>query len=160
MPVFTAILGNRVGGEGAIRAFLRLLPPTASGVLDLLRADPDPARRERYLNALGAREDDALTPFFLKAIQDPIVEVGQVAMHHLGQLPSSFPALMELFRPATSSRSGWRSGCSRRTAPPGPPVPSWNSCAPRGATPCWWTPPRPCRHRPPGQRAGAAGAAP
>lgn len=56
------------------------------------------ARRERYLNALGTREDDTLTAFFIKAIQDPIVEVGQVAIHHLGKLPSSFPVLMSLFQ--------------------------------------------------------------
>ena len=97
LPLFTAILEARAGGEDFINAFLRLLPAGETGILDLLLSDPDPARRERYLNALGAREDDGLAPFFLKAVQDPIVEVGQVAIHHLGKLPSSFPAMMALF---------------------------------------------------------------
>ena len=97
LPVFTAILRARAGGEGFIHAFLRLLPAGASEILDELLADPDMDRRVTYLNALGAREDDALTAFFLKAVQDPIVDVGQLAIHHLGKLPSSFPAMMDLF---------------------------------------------------------------
>jgi HEAT repeat protein len=97
LPAFTAILRARAGGEGFVYAFLRLLPAGETAVMDELLADPDPARREQYLNALGAREDDALTPFFMKAMHDGIVEVGHLAMHHLGRLPSSFPAIMALF---------------------------------------------------------------
>jgi len=87
----------RLGGDGFIQAFLGLLPATEVAVLDELLVDPDLTRRQRYLNALGSREDDALVPFFLKAMQDPIVEVGLLAIHHLGKLPSSYPALMKLF---------------------------------------------------------------
>ncbi len=87
----------RLGGDGFIQAFLRLVPAEEEGILGELLADPDLGRRQRYLNALGSREDDALVPFFLKAMQDPIVEVGLLAIHHLGKLPSSFPALMKLF---------------------------------------------------------------
>ena len=97
LPVFRETLRSRAGGDGFIYAYLRLLPATSTEVLDELLADPDHTRRGRYLDALGTREDDALTPFFLKAVQDPIVEVGQRAIHHLGKLPSSFPALMGLF---------------------------------------------------------------
>ncbi|MGA2078995.1 MAG: HEAT repeat domain-containing protein [Holophaga sp.] len=96
LDLFTRILRARAGGEDFINAFLRLLPPGAAGILDEFLADPDRVRREQYLNALGAREDDALAPFFLKAIQDPIVEVGQLAIHHLGKLPSSLQALLDL----------------------------------------------------------------
>jgi HEAT repeat protein len=98
LPLFKAILRGRIGGEGFIHAFLRLLPASETGTLDELLADPDPARRAQYLNALGTREDDALTPFFMKAIQDPIVDVGQLAIHHLGKLPSSFPVMMGMFQ--------------------------------------------------------------
>jgi HEAT repeat protein len=94
---FREILRARAGSADFIYAYLRLLPAGAGDVLDELLADPDPARREQFLDALGAREDDALAPFFLKAVQDPIVDVGLVAIHHLGKLPSSFPALMSLF---------------------------------------------------------------
>lgn len=97
LPLFAPILRSRAGGEGFVTAFLRLLPVEETALLDELLKDPDIGRRERYLDALGTREDDALTPFFLKAMGDPIVEVGQRAIHHLGKLPSSFPALMAMF---------------------------------------------------------------
>lgn len=87
----------RIGGDGFIQAFLRLLPPEDTQVLDELLIDPDLTRRQRYLNVLGSREDDALEPFFLKATQDSIVEVGLLAIHHLGKLPSSYPTLLKLF---------------------------------------------------------------
>lgn len=98
LPIFTPILLSRAGGDGFVTAFLRLLPADSQEVLDELLKDPDFERRGRYLDALGVREEDALTPFFLKAMEDPIVEVGQRAIHHLGKLPSSFPALMALFQ--------------------------------------------------------------
>ena len=97
LPLFAATLRSRAGGEGFIRVFLRLLPAGETAILDELLADPDMARRTLYLDALGNREDDALAPFFIKALLDPIVEVGQIATHHLGKLPSSFPMLMEMF---------------------------------------------------------------
>jgi len=97
LPVFIRTFRSRAGGDGFITAFLRHLPVSERGILDELRQDPDLARREKYLDALGTREDDGLTPFFLKAMEDPIVEVGQRAIHHLGKLPSSFPALMAMF---------------------------------------------------------------
>jgi hypothetical protein len=93
----TGLLRARAGGVDFINAFLRLLPPGEEGLLGELLADPDHVRRQQYLNALGAREEDALAPFFLKAVQDPIIEVGAVAIHHLGKLPSSFPLLRTLF---------------------------------------------------------------
>lgn len=96
LPVLVPVLRSRAGGDGLVTALLRLLP-TDSPVLDELLQDPDLERRGRYLDALGMREDDSLTPFFLKAMEDPIVEVGQRAIHHLGKLPSSFPALMGMF---------------------------------------------------------------
>lgn len=96
-PALVEAFRARLGGDGFTQAFLRLVPALEEDLLDELLADPDLGRRQRYLNALGSREDDALVPFFLKAMQDSIVEVGLLAIHHLGKLPSSFPALMRLF---------------------------------------------------------------
>ncbi len=97
IPIFAPIMRSRAGGDGFVTAFLRLLPVSETALLGELLKDPDITRREKYLDALGTREDDALTPFFLAAMEDPIVEVGQRAIHHLGKLPSSFPALMGMF---------------------------------------------------------------
>ena len=96
-PAFLQVLRARMGGDGFIQAFLKLLPADETGILDELLQDPDLTRRQRYFNVLGSREDEALVTFFLKATQDPIVEVSQLAIHHLGKLPASFPALMSLF---------------------------------------------------------------
>jgi CheY-like chemotaxis protein len=107
LPLFAPILLSRAGGDGFVFAFLRLLPVTETGILAELLKDPDLTRREKYLDALGTREDDALTPFFLKAMEDPIVEVGQKAIHHLGKLPSSFPALMAMFETGQQDQVRW-----------------------------------------------------
>ena len=148
------------GARGSSTPSCACCPPGESGILDELLADPDPARREQYLNALGAREDDALTPFFMKAMQDPIVEVGQLAIHHLGKLPSSFPALMALFRrgnPDQIRMAIWAFKENRTRKAAGAPA-----GIPPGRRPR--LPPgggggRHRRHRLPGQRAGPAGAA-
>jgi len=97
LPGLEAIFRDRLGGDAFLYAFLRLVPPSNEAILDAVLNESDVTRRQKCLDALGSREDDALTPFFLKATQDPIVEVGHLAMHHLGKLPSSFPALMALF---------------------------------------------------------------
>jgi hypothetical protein len=96
-----AVLGEAFGrfaqSEGLDHAFCRLVPADDEAALARIPAVRDPKRRLACLDVLGAREEDALTPFFMRAMQDPIVEVGQRAMHHLGKLPSSFPAVMSLF---------------------------------------------------------------
>jgi len=97
LPLFQRVLKARAGSGIFIQAYLFRLPASEESALAELLADPDLERRQSYLNALGSREDDALVPFFLKAMQDGIVEVGLLAIHHVGKLPSSFPALMHLF---------------------------------------------------------------
>jgi hypothetical protein len=84
--------------EGLDHAFCRLVSPTDATGLEWLLRVADPKRRSACLDALGAREEDALVSFFLRAMQDDIVEVGHRAMHHLGKLPSSFPSIMEMFQ--------------------------------------------------------------
>jgi hypothetical protein len=98
LPALARCFQAQFGLDGLLQAYLWLLPPTAEEVLETVLQEPDMARRQKCLDALGAREEDALSPFFLRAMQDPIVEVGQLAIHHLGKLPSSFPALLEFFQ--------------------------------------------------------------
>lgn len=77
--------------------FCRLVSATDEAGLGKVLKVQDTKRRTACLDVLGAREEDGLVPFFLRAMQDPIVEVGQRAMHHFGKLPSSFPVVMALF---------------------------------------------------------------
>lgn len=89
---------NRLGSHTFMQAFLKLVTCKHETLLDEILLDPDLKRRQACIDAIGTREEDQFTPFFLKAMQDPIVEVGQLAIHHLGKLPSAVPALMEQFR--------------------------------------------------------------
>lgn len=97
LPALAEVFHDRLGSDGFLFAFLRLVPAADAAILDAVLAEPEVGRRQKCLDALGTREDDALTAFFLKATQDPIVDVGHLAMHHLGKLPGSLPALMALF---------------------------------------------------------------
>lgn len=98
VPILQDAFDRFSHSEGLDHAFCLLVPATEEASLSRIPAVSDPKRRTACLDVLGAREEDALVPFFLKAMQDPIVEVGQRAMHHFGKLPSSFPAVMELFQ--------------------------------------------------------------
>ena len=97
VPVLQQGFDQVPGCPGLDFAFCRLVPAQNEGALARILQVPDSKRRTACLDTLGAREDDALVPFFLRAMQDTIVEVGQRAMHHFGKLPSSFPTVMGLF---------------------------------------------------------------
>lgn len=84
--------------QGLDYAFCRLVPAAEEATLGRILRVSDPKRRSACLDVLGGREEDALVPFFVLAMQDAIVEVGNRAMHHFGKLPSSFPAVMSLFQ--------------------------------------------------------------
>ncbi len=98
VEVLAGTFESRCGGDATLMALARTVAPEDGAVLDLFLLEKDLRRRTRCLDLLGAREEDAFAPFFLRAMEDPIVEVGQVAMHHLGKLPSGFQRLMALFR--------------------------------------------------------------
>ena len=104
VPVLQEAFGRFSHNEGLDHAFCRLVPASAAAALGLVSGIPDPKRRTACLDALGAREEDALLPFFLSAMQDDIVEVGHRAMHHFAKLPSSFPAVMDLFQSGQPER--------------------------------------------------------
>jgi len=97
IPILQDAFARFSHSEGLDYAFCRLVPASDEAALGQVLAVTDPKRRMACLDVLGAREEDALTAFFLRAMQDGIVEVGHRAMHHLGKLPSSFPAVMGLF---------------------------------------------------------------
>ncbi len=97
LPVLQQAFESYPQSEGLDHAFCCLVPGNDQEGLGQLLKVADPKRRRACLDTLGAREEDTLVPFFLSAVQDPIVEVGLRAMNHLGKLPSGFPAVMALF---------------------------------------------------------------
>lgn len=98
LPLFEEAFHAPMGGEGLLISYLSLIPLDARPRLDRLLEEPDPEKRKRIIEALGAREDDHLVPFFYKAMNDPVKEVGLLAIHQIGKLPSGFEAMMNLFR--------------------------------------------------------------
>ncbi len=104
VPVLQEAFERFSHSEGLDHAFCCLVPAANPSGLEGILKVSEPKRRSTCLDVLGAREEDALVPFFLMAMHDPIVEVGQRAMHHFGKLPSSFPAVMELFRSGQPDR--------------------------------------------------------
>ncbi len=97
VPLVQAAFYAHTGSEGLDQAFCRLVPAADTPALEGILSLRDPQRRMACLDALGAREDDALGPIFLRAMQDSIVEVGHCAMHHFSRLPSGFPTVMGMF---------------------------------------------------------------
>jgi HEAT repeat protein len=123
VPALSGPFRLRMGGDAYIHAFLRLLPAREESLLAEILAEPELRRRQRCIDALGSREDDAFTPFFLKAMQDSIIEVGQLASHHLGKLPSSLPSLMSQFEtghPDQVRRAIWAFGENQTREAAGP----------------------------------------
>jgi hypothetical protein len=98
LPALQSAFGRYSLSEGLDHAFCRLIPAMDAEALDRILGVPEPKRRMACLDVLGAREEDALAPFFLRAMQDPILEVGHRAMHHFGKLPSGFPMVMGQFQ--------------------------------------------------------------
>ncbi len=97
LPVLVEGLRHFPRQDGVALAYCWLVEPTDEASLSLITAEQDPKRRMFLIDALGAREEDGFTAFLLKALDDPIVEVGQLAIHHLGRLPSAFPVVMGRF---------------------------------------------------------------
>ncbi len=97
LPILQQAFERYLQSEGLDFAFCCLVPGDDAGGLKRILEVTEPRRRSACLDVLGAREEDALVSFFLAAMQDPIVEVAQRAMHHFGKLPSGFPAVMERF---------------------------------------------------------------
>ncbi len=98
LPMLEEAFRGHLGGDGVELAYLCLLPAEERARLDKLLEDPDPNLRRRGIEVLGAREEDRLVPFFLRAMNDPIKEIGLVAIHQIGKLPSGYNAMLGLFR--------------------------------------------------------------
>lgn len=98
LPVLEAARLAGTGGEDLLFAYLRLIPPDDKARLNQLLEEPDIPTRARCIEILGAREEDGLVPFFLRAVNDPEPAIEKLAVRQFGKLPSGLPAMMNLFR--------------------------------------------------------------
>ncbi|MBI4911741.1 MAG: hypothetical protein HY823_03300 [Acidobacteria bacterium] len=104
VAVFLGCFRSRAGGSALQGALARLVEPGDQETQGEILADPDPRSRIRTLNAIGVREEDGFAPFFLKAVEDPFLDVAHTAMHHLDRLPSGFGMIMDLFHSPQADR--------------------------------------------------------
>ncbi len=80
-------LRRNTGRAGVVTALARLAPVNASELFDLLVRQTDGALRMVAVEVLGERRDPALKATLLKLRWDPIADLAQRALWHLGQLP-------------------------------------------------------------------------
>ncbi|HEY3399228.1 MAG TPA: HEAT repeat domain-containing protein [Geothrix sp.] len=80
-------LRQNTGKAGVAAALTRLVPPSAQDLLDLLLDQAEGSHRSAVVEGLGERRDPAFRTALLKALRDPIADITQRALWHLGQLP-------------------------------------------------------------------------
>ncbi|BDU72128.1 hypothetical protein [Mesoterricola silvestris] len=80
---------EQTGREGLARALARLVPADAPKLHDLLLEGPDGAQRAAAVEVLGGREEAALQGVLLRACGDPLTDIADRALFHLGRLPGA-----------------------------------------------------------------------
>ena len=98
LPILEAVLRQQTGREGVARALAALAPAENPELMELLIRHPDNALRAAALEVLGERREEALRPALLTAFRDPISDIAQRAMLHLGQLPGAEQVAADLLR--------------------------------------------------------------
>ncbi len=98
LPILEAALRLQTGREGVARALAALAPASEPELMELLIRHPDSALRAAALEVLGERQEEALRPAVLAAFRDPISDIAQRAMLHLGQLPGAEKVATDLLR--------------------------------------------------------------
>jgi HEAT repeat protein len=80
---------DQTGREGLARAMARLAPANDTELLTLILSGPDGAQRAAAVEILGDREDEALQATLLQACRDPLTDIADRALFHVGRLPSA-----------------------------------------------------------------------
>ena len=80
---------EQTGREGLARALARLVPAEASEIHSIILAGPDGAQRAAAVEILGDRLDEALQPVLLMACRDPLTDIADRALFHVGRLASA-----------------------------------------------------------------------
>ncbi len=107
---------EQTGREGVARALARLVPADAGKIHQLILDGPDGAQRAAAVEVLGARQEAALQPVLLQACRDPLTDIADRALFHLGHLPGALDLARTLLRePAPQDLSlGLRLAAQRR----------------------------------------------
>jgi hypothetical protein len=98
LPHFRSVFNMHLGGNVFLDSYIELISHEDTEILDELLADPDYERRFVIMDAIGAKENDHFIHFFLKAVKDPIMDVGQLAVQHMGKLRKGQELFMDYFK--------------------------------------------------------------
>ena len=98
LPFFRDVFNMHLGGNIFLDSYVELVTHQDTEILDEFLADPDFNRRFVILDAIGAKEDERFVDFLLKAVNDSIVDVGQVAVQHLGKLRKGQEIFLDYFK--------------------------------------------------------------
>ena len=88
-PILAASLREGTGNAGVAAALARLLQPGDELLLELLVTQAEGVLRSAALEVLGQRQEPAFRPAFLSLRRDPIAEIADRSLWHLGQLPDA-----------------------------------------------------------------------
>ena len=88
-PALAASLRESTGNAGVAAALARLLPPGDEASLELLVTQAEGVLRSAAVEVLGQRREPAFLPAFLRLRRDPIAEIADRSLWHLGQLPDA-----------------------------------------------------------------------
>ena len=78
---------DQTGREGLARALARMVPADATEIHRLILSGPDAGQRAAAVEVLGGRQEEALQPVLLEACRDPLTDIADRALLHLGRLP-------------------------------------------------------------------------
>ncbi|WP_306601551.1 hypothetical protein [Geothrix sp. 21YS21S-2] len=92
---------EQTGREGLARALAKLVPADAGKVHQLILGGPDGAQRAAAVEVLGGREEAALLPVLLQACRDPLTDIADRALFHLGRLPGALELARTLLHSPT-----------------------------------------------------------
>jgi HEAT repeat protein len=89
LPALAEPLRQGTGNAGVATALARLVPPSNQDLLDLLLDQTEGSLRSAALEVLGGRQDPAFRESLLKLRRDPIADIADRSLWHLGQLPEA-----------------------------------------------------------------------
>ena len=98
LPYYTEVFDRHLGGHLFLESYASIVTHHDTEVLDGFLKEPDFKRRFILFDALGTKEDEHFVDFFLKAVRDSIIDVGQHAVQHLGKLRKGQETFLDYFK--------------------------------------------------------------
>ena len=89
MDLLVAAYREQTGREGLARALARLMPAGDVPLQNLLLSGPDGAQRAAVVEILGERKEEALQGALLQACKDPLTDIADRALFHVGHLANA-----------------------------------------------------------------------